>query len=212
MVSYGYDNANRLISLQNTAAAGVIASYSHTLDNNGNRTATDETVPTTMNAVAMDIGFGYNAKGTRLLTAGANSFNYDNEGQINSGYSHSFTFDYEHRLSTIGTDYQFFYDGAGNRLMATRYGVTTKYVYDAKGNLLAEADGNNNITKYYIYGAGLLEMVNSSGAYCYHFDSTGHTVALTDQNQNIVNAYAYDPFGNQVGQQETVPQGVKKKN
>ena len=61
----------------------------------------------------------------------------------------------------------FSYDGAGNRLKAVRNGVTTKYIYDAGGNLLAEADGNNVITKYYVYmnrglGSGLHRLLKNS--------------------------------------------------
>jgi YD repeat-containing protein len=33
----------------------------------------------------------------------------------------------------------------GNRLKAVRNGVVTRYIYDAAGNLLAEADNLNNI-------------------------------------------------------------------
>lgn len=46
--------------------------------------------------------------------------------------------------------------GASNRLKAVCNGLTTKYVYDAAGNLLAEADSSGAIAQYYIYGAGLI--------------------------------------------------------
>jgi len=76
-----------------------------------------------------------------------------------------------------------------------------RYLYDAAGNLLAETDAANNITRYYIHGAGLLAMVSPAGqVYCYHYNATGGTVALTDADQEMVNKYAYDPFGNLSGQ------------
>jgi len=54
------------------------------------------------------------------------------------------------------------------------------------GNLLAEADGSNNITRYYIHGLGLMAMVTPSDeVYCYHFNATGSTVAMTDSSQTI---------------------------
>src|SRR5208337_111505 len=209
-VTYGYDNANRMTSLDNTTSSGTaIAVYAYTLDNNGNRTGINQTVPLTMNAAATNIPFSYNSQGGRLLSAGSNNFTYDNEGQLSSGYSNNYTFDYNHRLTGIGTNYQFSYDGTGNRLMAVRYGITTKYIYDLNGNLLADTDVNNNILHYYVYGAGLLEMVDSTGAYCYHFDATGNTVAMTNSSQNIANAYTNDPFGNMLDQQETDPQPFK---
>ncbi|MBI4619434.1 MAG: RHS repeat-associated core domain-containing protein [Desulfobacterales bacterium] len=135
----------------------------------------------------------------------------DNEGQLNTGYSSTYTFDYEHRLTAIsGQQSAFSYDGAGNRLKAVRSGVETRYIYDAGGNLLAEADVNNVITKYYIYGAGLLAMVTPAGdVYNYHYNAIGSTVAMTNQSQSVVNSYAYDPFGTVLSQNETVPQPFK---
>ena len=98
--------------------------------------------------------------------------------------------------------------GAGNRLKAVRNGVTTKYVYDAAGNLLAEADSSGAITQYYIHGAGLIALKpQGDGVYCYHFDATGNTVALTDQSGSIANTYAYKPFGEMTqGQTQTITQ------
>ncbi len=79
--------------------------------------------------------------------------------------------------------------------------------YDASGNLLAEADATNQIQRCYIYGAGLLALVEpTSTMYCYHFDATGYTVALTDSTRTIVNAYACTPFGTIANQQESVVQ------
>ena len=78
---------------------------------------------------------------------------------------------------------------------------------DASGNLIAEADGNNEITRYYIHGAGLLAMVTPSDQVsCYHFNGTGSTVAMTDAAQSVINQYRYDPFGNIISQSETIPQ------
>lgn len=98
--------------------------------------------------------------------------------------------------------------GAGNRLKAVRNGVTTKYVYDAAGNLLAEADSSGAITQYYIHGAGFIVLKPvQDGVYCYHFDATGNTVALTDQSGRIANTYAYKPFGEMTqGQTQTITQ------
>ena len=73
---------------------------------------------------------------------------------------------------------------------------------------MADSD-SNGVTHKYIYGKGLLAIVTSSARYCYHFNGTGSTVALTDVNQNVVNSYADDPFGQILGQQETIPQPFK---
>jgi RHS repeat-associated protein len=104
----------------------------------------------------------------------------------------------------------FAYDGAGNRIAATRNGVTTRYIYDPAGNLLATADENNTILSYFVHGQGLLAMVTPDNqTYCYHFDGTGNPVAMTDSSQYSVNSYAYSPFGMIIGENETVDQPFK---
>ena len=48
MTTYGYDNAARLIDLENRRSdTGAIATYQFNLDANGNRVQIDETTPIT---------------------------------------------------------------------------------------------------------------------------------------------------------------------
>jgi RHS repeat-associated protein len=211
VTTYGYDNANRLTSLENRKSdTTVLATYGFTLDGNGNRTQAVQNEPLVPTIPLGTTAYTYNAQKNRLLSAGAASFSYDNEGQLNNGYGSSYSFDYEHRLVGIGSAYQFLYDGSGNRLEAVRSGIVTRYIYDAGGNLLAEADSLNNIARYYIYGLGLMAMVTPSDqVYCYHFNAIGSTIALTSQTQAIVNKCAYDAFGNILNQVEAVTQPFK---
>jgi RHS repeat-associated protein len=209
-VDYSYDNANRMTVLANTRTDGsAIAVFTFTLDANGQRTRIEETTPLELQPSEGVADYTYNAEKNRLLAAGSASFTYDLEGQLQTGYGNTCAFDYEHRLASAGTS-SYFYDGAGRRLRAVKDGATTRYIYDAVGNLLAEADGSNNITRLYIYGQGLLAMATPSNAlYCYHFNAVGSTMALTDQSQTIVNQYAYTPFGEITGEVEGVVQPFK---
>ncbi len=206
--TYAYDVAGRL-----TGITSPVSNFQFTLDGDGNRIGSTEgqpLAPTASNGVSAV--YQYNQRKDRLLSAlstGSLNYSYDNEGQLVISGGTCLTFDYNHRLVEIGGDTQFSYDGRGNRLIATRAGVTTHYVYDPWGNLIAQTDGSNNITAKYVYGRGLLAMATSSGRYCYHFNGTASTVAITDMNQNIVNSYAYDPFGQIIAQQETIPQPFK---
>jgi len=211
---YTYDNANRLTGLDNrlSNAGSAIATYTYTLDGNGNRTDVTQTVPLGLNVAAANATFTMNAKKNRLTQAGTVALTYDSEGQLATKAGDSYSFDDAHRVTGIAgsVSYQYKYDGSGNRLEATRNGVITRYIYDAGGNLLAEADGSNTIQKYYIYGNGLLGVVTSSGGYyCYHFDGNGNTVALTDSSANVANKYAYAPFGAIANQQEVLSQPFK---
>ncbi|MEW6429715.1 MAG: RHS repeat-associated core domain-containing protein [Thermodesulfobacteriota bacterium] len=214
VVTATYDNADRLTDLENLTAPAstAIAAYHFTLDNNGNRIGATQEVPGAPVIAPASLAMTYNYQRNRLLTAGSTGFTYDDEGQLTGNGAATHTFDFEHRLTGISgvINAQFRYDGAGNRLEATRNGVVTRYIYDLNGNLIAEMNDTGIITRYYIHGAGLLAMVTPSGAlYCYHFDATGHTVALTDGNRQTVNAYAYTPFGTLAGESESVAQPFK---
>ncbi|PKN35756.1 MAG: hypothetical protein CVU61_02735 [Deltaproteobacteria bacterium HGW-Deltaproteobacteria-19] len=208
----GYDNAGRPTSIDNTKSDGsTISSYRFTLDGNGNRTGVEQNEPLLSLLETKDTAFTYNEKKNRLLTAGNNAFGYDKEGQLNSGYEKTYSFDLEHRLKSIGEGIEFTYDGKGTRIRATRDGVMTNYVYDAGGNLLAEADKDGNILHYYIHGKGLLAVVAETPTrmYCYHYNATGSTIAMTDEAQTVVNQYSYDPHGYILNQQEQIPQSFK---
>ena len=216
VTSYGYDTANRLTSLENRKSdTTVISTYEFTLDGNGGRTQVIQEEPLSPGVSAPGAtAYDYNTAKNRLLTAGGDSFTYDYEGQLASGRGVTYAFDYyygmEHTLSTIGNSHEFYYDAMGRRIEAVRSGATTRYVYDEGGNLILEADGDNSILRYYVHGLGLMAMVTPEDqVYCYHYDAIGSTVAMTDSSQTAINIYAYDPFGNILGQEESIDQPFK---
>jgi len=210
---YDFDNANRLTLLENRKSDGTaIATYRFYLDPNGNRTNIVQNEPLVPIINSQTNTYSYNPQRNRLLSAGGTNFGYDLEGQLASMNTNTFSFDALHRLVAVtgSNQLQFAYDGMNRRLRATRDGVVTRYIYDAAGNLLAEADGTNAITHYYVHGAGLLAMVSATGnTYCYHFNAVGSTIAMTDGNQALVNKYAYDSFGSVANQAEAVSQDFK---
>lgn len=169
VTAYVYDNADRLVSVASKdSSGGDIAAYSFTLDANGNRTVGDTVIPKVPIQANADVLYGYNDTRNRLMTDGSQNFAYDYEGQLFLKGETAFGFDVRHRLHNIGSDIIFDYDSADRRLKATRNGVITQYIYDAAGNLLAEANESGVITRYYIHGMGLLAMVQAANSYCYH--------------------------------------------
>lgn len=238
--TYTYDDANRLKNVNVNTSTPI--TYDLTLDANGNRTDITEggTLTPSLTKATTDYTYltdaAHNYHKNRLKEeineedATTKSFQYDKEGQIKNAGASVYGFDYEHRLKTISNSTEFFYDGAGNRLKVVRGGVATYYIYDAAGNLLAESDepavvtinGDGtkkitcHITRYYIYGKGLLAMVipgtppAQDQVYTYHFNPVGSTVAVTDQTQAIVNKYAYEPYGEVMSNKvETISQPFK---
>jgi|GEM_PF-3364898 len=214
LTSYGYDNANRLKGKKTSRSDGsVIASYEIArMDGVGNVRSLIRNEPIAGAALCGTTTYAYNSTKNRLLSADGTGLGHDFEGQLASKGLDIFVFNADHRLTRVSgssiMDYH--YDGLGNRLKAGRDGVTTHYVYDLRGNLIAETDATGSIQRYYIHGAGLLAMVTPSGqSYTYHFDHNGNTVALTNQSQAVVNSYAYLPFGNITAQSETLSQPFK---
>jgi RHS repeat-associated protein len=203
ITTYGFDNASRLTSITSPAASYTFSN----LDGNGNPHTVQADEPLAPTVPSGATSHTYNAPKNRLLTAGSESFTYDNEGRLATGHGASYSFDYEHRLTGVGATAQYRYDGIGNRLEATRNNVITRYVYDLHGNLIAEADGANTITRYYIHGLGLMALVTPANkTYCYHFNQIGSTVAMTDMTPAMVNQYAYTPFGTIANQTEAIAQ------
>lgn len=230
-MTYEYDNANRLTDINHFNGMhtgktldranrrtglvhdgnGTLASYSYLLDENGNRekeTANAPILPAGL--INKTTNFIYNDEKNRLQSASGTSLAYDFEGQQSQKGGTAYQFDHAHRLTKIGTNRTFVYDGVGNRIRATRNSVQKHYIHDAGGNLIAEADHNGNVTRYYIYAKGLTAMVTPGGAvYVYHFDGTGHTVAIANSTSVPVNKYAYSAYGEILGQQEEIPQPFK---
>ncbi len=212
ITDYSYDNANRLTGIAHTKGGVTIAAVQFPeLDGNGNRkqeVRTEAQCPVDLTAQSLIYTYyTTDADKTRLWTAGPDTFVYDSEGQTITQGGMLYTWDYEHRLTSVdGVAAQYFYDGVGNRLQATRNSVTTKYVYDKSGNLLAETDNAGNISRYYIHGQGMQAFVEGNTAYVYHHDAVGNTVAITDGSGVVKNAYAYTPYGRATNKTETVTQ------
>jgi RHS repeat-associated protein len=68
--------------------------------------------------------------------------------------------------------------------------------------LIEERDGNDNITRQYIYGNGIDEIIRMDvydggtvSSYYFHTDAIGSVTAITDENGNIVERYTYDIYG-----------------
>lgn len=215
--TYSYDNAGRrtgAVTRRNNGMGSVIAQYAYTLANNGMHTAEEVTEPySAMTPMASEtISYTYDTA-NRLLSAGPISFTYDNNGNSLTKGSRSYTWDIANNLTGVSGDFSasYTYDGTGNRRMATRGGVTTKYVLDiisSVANVLMETDENDNPECYYIYGAeDLLARIGADGVTTHYYisDFRGSIVAMTDASSsaNITHQYQYDDFGKVIQSQES---------
>jgi len=92
------------------------------------------------------------------------------------------------------------YDPAGRRIKKKVDNYTIRYIYDG-GNVIGEYDGNNNLTRKYIHGARvdelvcMIDVVDSNAVYYYHYDATGSVVALSDSDGDSCQSYEYSVYG-----------------
>jgi len=205
---YYYDDASRLTSLtEKTSSGSTLWSYTFVLDHVGNHTSvTAANEPYEFIPETEDINYTNDKASNRLLLAGATSFTYDNNGNRKTsqtgGVTTTYGWDNENHLTSISNlNLSFTYDAFGNRIARSENGQTIRYVLDLNGGMsrvLAETDAAGNETAYYVYGLGLLAVIdadNTSVRHFYHFNHRGDTVALTDNSGQKTKCYAYDEYG-----------------
>jgi RHS repeat-associated protein len=129
-----------------------------------------------------------------VLRAGANSFTYDDNGNMLSGAGRTLVYDPDNRPVRIATAQgttRFVYDGRGGRVMKTTGTTTTMYI----GKLYECTAGQ--CIKYIFAGDQRLAMqhVESSTVHYYHADHLGSSSVVTDATGRKVQALTYYPFG-----------------
>jgi RHS repeat-associated protein len=110
------------------------------------------------------------------------------------------TYDAENRLLSCtrnGTNWQFTYNGLGQRIRRVQNGVTNSFYYDHQGRLLFVSDDAGVITARYFYRGRVLVAMWAAGKghHFYHFDKVGSTLALTDEQGRYSAIYRYLPHG-----------------
>jgi RHS repeat-associated protein len=205
---YQYDPANRLVALTNTDNSSIISSYQYTLDAVGNHSQVNQTEQLPTIPVVGQSAYAYD-NDNKMTNSEGQAQGFDANGNmISINPTNLLAYDYENRLTQMDFDdatNTFQYDGAGNRMAASRSGVVSRYVLDRNSPLaqvLAETDSSGNVIYYYIYGLGLVSRIDAGGnAQFYHYDSRGSTITMTDASGKITEAYAYDPFGRPINGQ-----------
>jgi len=171
--------------------------------------------------------YDYDRYGNRLSVAGTNAQNlsistaknritdpgyeYDRAGNLIADPSGKlFFYDTENRLVKVAQGQasnviaQYFYDGNGWRVKKVANGVTTRFVYDQGGRLLAEYEGEpvaslDAPTKEHIYGAsGMLATVEADKINYHTPDHLGSPRILTDGFGQVISRRDFLPYGEQL--------------
>lgn len=196
-VTYGYDDANQLTGLTYQLGATTLGDLTYTYDAAGRRISvggsyartalpTAETAPT------------YNAA-NRLTSWGGATVTYDDNGNMLSDGSRTFTWNARNQLAAISgaTGASFQYDGLGRRISKTVSGTTTKFLYDSL-NPIQELNGSNSPTANLVPGLNIDEFFSRTfGGTSRHLltDALGSTIALTDASGAVQTSYTYEPYG-----------------
>lgn len=188
--TFTYDALNRLLN-----AEGPFGYIDYTYDHVGNRFTKVEN-----NQI---ITYTY-ASGTNRLQeiTGPLAFTYDANGNIIGIGDKVLTYNQNNRLVRVEEDStilgEYTYNGLGQRVSKTADGVTTIFLYDFDGNLIAESQADGTIISEYLYmGMSRIAEVNvgSGEIYYFHNDHLGTPELMTDVSGDEVWGAIIKPFG-----------------
>jgi len=159
----------------------------------GNRTTTDKdsliTTYTTNNVNEY----------TSIVDGGTINPLYDDNGNLTSDATRTFTYDYENRLVSVSPGaISYKYDSLGRRLEKNVSGTITRYFFDGS-RVVEERDGSDVVVATYVYGSWIdeiLTMNRGGNTYYYHQNSLGSIAAVTNGVGAVVERYEYDAYGN----------------
>ncbi|MEX2159248.1 MAG: RHS repeat-associated core domain-containing protein [Dehalococcoidia bacterium] len=182
--TYGYDALYQLTEV--TYPNDDEQSY--TYDAMGNRLSLDFNETTTE--------YEYDAA-DQLVSAGAVSYDHDENGNQTERGSETFEWDYENRLTdgeidSVTSNYA--YNGDGLRTSRTVGANSVGYIWDVGASLpVILQDGEDNT---YIYGLNLIARVDGEGDEEYYlYDGLGSVTGICDDGGAVIATYAYDVFG-----------------
>jgi len=203
---YAYDALYRLTGERVSAGAAFLYEDAFAYDAAGNRLSRTHDdgggAPVTLTST-------YDVR-DRLLTAGAESFTWDIDGNLRSRTgpkAASLTWDFENRLTGVdlagGVQVENAYDAGGERVSArvappSEPASAVTFLVDASRELsrsVAEVDESGNLLAYYVWGDQLLGVVRPAGTRYFHQDGLGSVRLLTDETGQVTDRYRFAAFG-----------------
>lgn len=190
--NYTYDNTYQLAGVSYPDSRKV----NYDFDEVGNRKSiTDNGALTIYSSNALD----------QYIQVGSATFGYDANGNLTARTLNSSTTAYgwgeDDRLVSVdrnGVHIDYRYDYQGRLVAKTISGQETRYVWDGI-NLVAEVDSTGTVTKRYVFGASIDEVivVTANGTKNWvQLDGLGSAVGITNDGGSVVGTGSYDVYGN----------------
>ena len=195
--NYNFDDAGQLTSITyRSAANAVIGDLQYSYDAAGRRTKVNGSfartnLPSVVSSAVYD---DYN----RLTAWNGQGITYDENGNMLSDGSRTYTWDTRDRLKTISgsSNASFKYDAMGRRLTKTINGTTTGYQYDGD-NIVGEFSATNaptaNVSSLGV--DGWLSRTEGATSRQFLTDALGSVIATTDGAGALKTQYTYEPYG-----------------
>ncbi len=211
--TYGYDTANRLLSMLQQGPSATIENLLYEYDPNSNRTKyTRNAVQPTRTGVDSATYDDANEMLTfKPASSTQRNMAYDNNGNMRSVTNNCGTTNYawNARNQLVGISgftsacgaltASFKYDALGRRIEKTINGITTRYLYDGL-DIIQEKNQSGAVTANYIRTLNIdepLTRIKTDGTIRHYVtDALGSVIALTDDTGVVRTTYTYDPFGN----------------
>ena len=196
VTEYTYDNASQLTGLTYKLSGTPIGTLAYTYDAAGQPTGVDGTYARTNLPAGLTSATYDDAN--HIATWGGTSFSYDNNGNLTSDATRTYTWNARNQLSAISgpVSATFAYDGFGRRRAKTVSGTTTQFLYDGLNSVQELASGT--ATANILAGSKIDEYfrrIDTSATRFYLGDALGSTIALADTAGAVQTSYTYEPFG-----------------
>jgi RHS repeat-associated protein len=190
--TYSYDAFNRLSSSSCSASicpgSQSALGFQYKFDRFGNRWQQNLTAGS---GAAPSYAFDAN---NRLV---GSPFQYDAAGNLINDGSHTYAYDAENRVTSVGGGAaSYTYDAQGRRISKTTAGGATSYFYDALGNQAFLVNPSGSVIRTEIYAGGRHLGTYTNGTTYFSFvDWLGTERVRTDVNKTTVESCQNAPYG-----------------
>ena len=175
-VNYTYDLNNRLLEEStNYYSKNEIDVTKYVYDNNGNQIKK----------------IGYITKGVN----GSPSQDLVSENELNNTYE-IYKYNEFNEMTSFESNkeskWEYAYLPNGLRYRKSNASHFDRYVWDRNGNIIAEMNGEGNLTNKYVRGN---KLISKDGNEYFGYDGHGSVVNISDESGKSIKTYDYDAFG-----------------
>ena len=177
-VDYAYDLNNRLLEESNHSYANNKTDVTkYVYDNNGNQIKK----------------IGYTTKGVN----GSPSQDLVSENELNNTYE-MYKYNEFNEMTSFESNkeavwyYAYLPNGLRYRKHKNNYNNSDWFVWDRNGNIIAEMNGEGNLTSKYVRGN---KLISKNGNEYFGYDGHGSVVNISNESGKSIKSYDYDAFG-----------------